>query len=257
MNQLINNNRINILQHNTAKNALIQETLLEIGVERNTDIILIQEPRIYNNKTSIQHPAYISTLPYKDNPRVLIYIKKERKDIKFNLRLDLIDDPDLLLLEINSPYFQPFYIINIYNELNIDINNIKGKERTIERALIPTKLDKPALIAGDFNSHHPLWNSTINYPIRATNLVKWIKEEKLEILNTLDISTFSRPNTRALSIIDLALAHKYLFNRIYSWEVLEEKSGSDHEIISFSLINNKDRLSPTPIKKDYNIKKID
>ena len=40
-------------------------------------------------------------------------------------------------------------------------------------------------------------------------------------------------------------------------KVLEEKSRSDYKIISFSLINNKDRLSPTPIKKDYNIKKID
>ena len=39
---MINNiNNINILQHNTAKNSLIQETILEIGLERKVDIILI------------------------------------------------------------------------------------------------------------------------------------------------------------------------------------------------------------------------
>ena len=80
---------------------------------------------------------------------------------------------------------------------------------------------------------HPLWNSTIKYSIRARNLVKWIKKNNLEILNILDLSTFYRPNSRALSIIDLTLANKYLFNRIYNWEILKEKTGSDHEIISF------------------------
>ena len=267
INNINNTNNINILQYNTVKNALIQETLLEIGKERNTNIIIIQEPRIFNKRDSIQHPAYISTLPYKENPRVLIYIKKERKDIKFNLRLDLSEDPDLLILEINSPYFLPFYIINIYNELNI--NNKGKKERTIERALISLKLDKLALIAGDFNTHYPLQNTSINHPIRARNLVKQIKKNNLEILNILDLSTFFRPDTRAKSIIDLTLANKYLSNRIYNQEILEEKSGSDHEIISFFIRGAPRSTNPGPIlstpsttpsppnNKDYNLKKID
>ena len=213
---MINNiNNINILQYNTAKNSLIQETILEIGLERKADIILIQEPRIYNSRNSISHPAYNLLIPYKNNPRVLIYIKKNIP-IRSFIRLDLVDDPDLLLIEVIIKGIQPFYIINIYNELNNSINNNNNKERTIERALIPLKLDKPALIGGDFNAYYYLWNSSIIHPIRASNLVKWIKKENLDILNNLDISTFSRPNTRSKSIIDLTLATKYLSNRLFN-----------------------------------------
>ena len=241
---MINNiNNINILQHNTAKNSLIQETILEIGLERKVDIILIQEPRIYNSRNSISYLAYNILIPYKNNPRVLIYIKKNIP-IRSFIRLDLVDDPDLLLIEVNIKGIQPFYIINIYNELNNSINN--NKERTIERALIPLKLDKPALIGGDFNAHHYLWNSSIIHPIRASNLVKWIKKENLDILNNLDISTFSRPNTRSKSIIDLTLATKYLSNRLFNWEILEkEKTGSDHEIIAYSISINSSNITNT------------
>ena len=203
------------------------------------DIILIQEPRIYNSRNSISHPAYNLLIPYKNNPRVLIYIKKNIP-IRSFIRLDLVDNPDLLLIEVIIKGIQPFYIINIYNELNNSINNNNNKERTIERALIPLKLDKPALIGGDFNAYHYLWNSSIIHPIRASNLVKWIKKENLDILNNLDISTFSRLNTRSKSIIDLTLATKYLSNRLFNWEILEkEKIGSNYEIISYSInINN-------------------
>ena len=142
-------NNINILQYNTARSSLIQETLLDIGVKRKADILLIQEPRVFNRNSTIKHPAYITILPFKEDPRVVVYIRKT-SFIRYNLRLDLIDNPDILILEINNPNIKPFYLINIYNKLNIN------KERTIERALLPLKLDKPTLLVGDFNSHHPL-----------------------------------------------------------------------------------------------------
>ena len=246
-------NNIKILQHNTAKNQLILETILEIGIKEKADILLIQEPRIYNSNSSIRHPSYINILPYKDNPRVSIYIRKE-SNIRFHLRLDLIDDPDLLILEINNKNIQPFYIINLYNELR-DYNN--KKERTIERALIPLKLDKPALIGGDFNAHHPLWNSSINHPIRATNLVKYLKDNNLELLNSIDIPTFFRPNTRSKSIIDLTFSSNYITNKVYNWDILEDKSGSDHEILSYSIIFNRDKATYSPPFKEYNLKEID
>ena len=104
---------------------------------------------MFNRNSTIKYPAYTTILPFKEDPRVVVYIRKTSY-IRYNLRLDLIDDPDILVLEINNPNIKPFYIINIYNELNIN------KERTIERALLPLKLDKPTLLIGDFNSHHPL-----------------------------------------------------------------------------------------------------
>ena len=100
--------------------------------------------------------------------------------------------------------------INIYNKLNIN------KERTIERALLPLKLNKSILLVGDFNSYYPLWNTAIKTPKRASNLVKYLKDNKLDLLNTLDIPTFSRPNTRSKSIIDLAFSSNYITSKVFN-----------------------------------------
>ena len=70
-----------IIQHNIGKRQEIQQTLLKIAAKRKADIISIQEPSAWKNKTNnkyftISHNMYelILTANSHIRPRVAIYI---------------------------------------------------------------------------------------------------------------------------------------------------------------------------------------
>ena len=76
------------IQHNVGKRQEAQQTLLEIGFRRKTDIILVQEPSAWKNKQKgsyffIPHPAFNLILPNNLAicPRVAIYIRKTSSSI--------------------------------------------------------------------------------------------------------------------------------------------------------------------------------
>ena len=79
---------ISFIQHNVGKRQEVQQTLLEIGFRKKTDIILVQEPSAWKDRQkgsyfSIPHSAFNLILP--DNlaicPRVAIYIRKTSSSI--------------------------------------------------------------------------------------------------------------------------------------------------------------------------------
>ena len=96
-----NNSKIEIIQHNTARQVPIMHTCREIAFKANIDLILIQEPWIVkDNIGTVSHPAYISILPpinKKIRSRIAIFA---RKNIPYNYtaRLDISMDPDIIIL---------------------------------------------------------------------------------------------------------------------------------------------------------------
>jgi len=106
------------------------------------------------------------------------------------------------------------------------------------------------------NAHHSWWNSKITNSIRATELVNWLEKYDFELLNEPDVSTCSRSSS---SIIDLTFATKELNNMILDWEIDEDKvSGSDHELILFSINIDSGNLVENPIyNSQYNFEKAD
>ena len=79
---------ISFIQYNVGKRQEAQQTLLEIGFRRKTDIILVQEPSTWKDRQkgsyfSIPHPAFNLILPSKlaIRPRVAIYIRKTSSSI--------------------------------------------------------------------------------------------------------------------------------------------------------------------------------
>ena len=67
------------------------------------------------------------------------------------------------------------------------------------------------MIAGDFNRHHPWWNSAApsDKISKAANLVNWLNSINATLLvNAEEINlkggTFYKPNLKTTSIIDLA-----------------------------------------------------
>ena len=121
----INNHfKISIMQHNCARITVNMYICLEIGLERNIDFILVQEPWIaQDNIYIISHTAYHTILPeFCDvRPRVTVFVKK---DLIHQLcyRSDLCKDSDVIILDILNSEIPDFQIMNIYNEKSLKGN---------------------------------------------------------------------------------------------------------------------------------------
>ena len=156
---------------------------------------------------SFPHLSYSLVLPKLDKrPRTAIYIRTEAA-IKHKQRDDLSTDNDLIVLEISGPT-ERFLLLNIYNEKELAEDSTSQHQgvRTVERALLHLQLTHtPFLIAGDFNCHYFMWNTTIQNPNREANqLASWLEAHSCELLNLEQTQTFYRSNLRSTSIIDLA-----------------------------------------------------
>jgi len=153
------------IQHNVGKRQEAQQTLLEIGFRRKTDIILVQEPSAWKNKQKgsyffIPHSAFNLILPNNLAicPRVAIYIRKTSFSIlQYRNREDICKDTDIIALEIYSQ-FERFLLFNIYNERQLDMNSRtqRNSKTTILRAILELELeiDLPFILVGDYNLHY-------------------------------------------------------------------------------------------------------
>jgi len=96
-----NNSKIEIIQHNTARQIPVIYSYLEIAFRANIDFILIQEPWITNdNIGTVSHPAYIGILPPLKKgirPRVAIFARKNTP-YSFTARPDISNNSDTLIL---------------------------------------------------------------------------------------------------------------------------------------------------------------
>src|SRR5215469_8203903 len=164
---------IRFLQNNVDRTPDYMVTCLEIGLEISSDFILFQEPYIRDGST-ISHPAYNVILPSFSSssicPRVAIF---HRKLSRFRYcQQDDLSSPDLLVIDIIGSQVPDLQLINIYNEKSLE----EGvDEYTVERSLVNLAPSKNLILGGDFNAHHPWWNSTISSPIRAEALTQWLQ----------------------------------------------------------------------------------
>src|SRR6266511_2883644 len=148
-----NHFKISIMQHNCARKTANIHTYLEIGLERNIDFILIQEPWIArDNIYIISHTTYRTILPeFCDvRPRVAVFAKKDLIH-QFCYRSDLCKDNNIIILNILNSEIPDFQIINIYNEKSLKeyCNDWK-----LNRILLYIKLQKHSIIYRDFNVYH-------------------------------------------------------------------------------------------------------
>src|SRR6266511_5697939 len=136
----INNHfKISIMQHNCARNTANIHICLEIGLERNIDFILVQEPWIaQDNIYTISYTAYYTILPeFCDvRPRVAVFVKKDLIH-QFCYRSDLYKDSDIIILDILNSEIPDFQIMNVYNEKSLKEN---CNDWTLNRILSYIKL---------------------------------------------------------------------------------------------------------------------
>lgn len=209
---------IKIISINVNKSSPPTENALNIAIERNTDIILVQEPWFYSkspadwrDQQSTKHPSFTQIFPNaigSERPRTMAYISK-RFTPYVNLSENSPLDGDLQILEV-SIKGQPLAIINIYN------NKGQGadKENTFYRHLKALTLPKSCILIGDFNAHHPWWEPEVRNPsTHSKELAEWFTDNNLTLLNKPGQATFIRSST----VIDLALVSEAVASRPYAF----------------------------------------
>ena len=268
--------RIKFIQVNLNRQDIAHQTALQLAFENKTDILLLQEPHCPRNfqlggYVGLQHSAFHLVTPepttslsnIRRKPRVLTYVRKA-SNLDFSPKYDLCSDPDIQVIEVVGR--EAYYIVNVYNERE----RLEGPGpsqalglTTVERKLQYLYLQNPSLIVGDFNLHHPWWNSAAN-PARVSKaevLVRWLERNKASLLvdpeETSKGGTFIRSNLVTTSIIDLAFYTSFRTLVWSNWRYIES-TGSDQETIAFEAIDYARSNSQKPASlPSYNYKKAD
>ena len=149
---ILKDNKIQIIQHNTAKSPNVMQTCLENSI-KTADVVLIQEPYMSNDHVTISHPTFINIIPNNaTRPRVMTFIKKDSANhMTITPRPNIYQDSDIQVLDISRHDLPNILIFNVYNEKQIDIKN---DEYTVNRVLSKIDLSARSIIYSDFNTHH-------------------------------------------------------------------------------------------------------
>ena len=136
----------------------------------------------------------------------------------------------------------------------------------MERAIQHYRLDKPTLITGDFNLHHPWWNCTADEAKATTagTLVSWLESQNATLLIDNDVieekgGTYHRSNLKTISVIDLAFTTGFKRTTWGNWHY-SLPTGLDHEVISFQALTTTTTTGTTStgsILPSFNLKKAD
>jgi len=165
-------------------------------------------------------------------------------------------DSDLqaITISINNSS-ETVLLLNIYNE--------KSQEEdsdiwTVERKLKDIQLFSKSIICGDFNAHHLWWNSEVEHSIRATNLTQWLESQDCELLNNPDEFTYTNHSGISSSVIDLTFTTSAMLAFVKNWQIDEEMTtGSDHEVIHFTISTKEAEMVESPLNPSYNTVKAD
>src|SRR5882757_5124282 len=186
----MNSRDIKVLQINLNRSQFATESTLQYAVENKVDIILVQEPWLYNkdddytNTRSINHQGFIQLKPKSTllRPRTLAYIAKNQG---FDINISSLspNDPDLLIIDITSGQLD-CQLVNIYNESDQGNSRLKTLERVLYPLFATNIISPNTIILGDFNLHHIWWDPLISRESPgASDLVEWIEDNNLNLLN--------------------------------------------------------------------------
>jgi len=192
---------LTIMQANVGRGATSHEIALSLANSSFVDIILIQEPYIFSDRTrkiSKAHPMYESFTPLDDwttRPRVMSYVRKGAGLQADQLRP--ITTRDLIFLQLQARNAPPITIINAYNAPP----GSTDPGATINALLrLPPSLLTSTFLAGDFNLLHPRWDLyTTRTSLNTEPFIEWLDNNLFVFTSEVGASTHSKGN-----VLDLA-----------------------------------------------------
>ena len=218
------------------------------SAENTADIVIIQEPWIGTNETppsfyTISHPSFTLLLSHPEHcPRTATYITKTNPHLKVNLQTDLCNDEDIQILSITTPSIETLYLFNIYNEKP---RYNPTSPYTLDRILKKTNIPARSILAGDFNAHHPWWNSATRRSICHETLLQITEEGNFDLLNEEDTPTYHYAH--GSSVLDLTFSSPPITPLISNWAIDEDNpTSSDHELIRFDISSTENTILDVP-----------
>lgn len=194
---------VTILSLNVGRGAQSHEIAVNQAYLSDIDIILIQEPYIFHDRSrriTKHHPGYHSFSPNLDwnshKPRVITYI---RKGLGLHASQIYISSNDIVILRLTSSNGKILNIFNIYNApYNPNIQSTIEILYTLPRI----SLQGSCLLQGDFNLHHTRWQPSLaRSPTPGSEqFVEWLEDNNFNLISPQDKSTHNRGN-----VLDLAL----------------------------------------------------
>jgi hypothetical protein len=216
---------------NCAKgHATTTSALTSFASNRNTIIILLQEPAIEHTKLPPTHPDFHVFTPVNERPLCATYVRRLpglQTDITFT------HANSFLGTRISLPTSPPFTIYNFYSP---------GTPHAIANLLPSFHPHLPAIIMGDFNAHHEWWGSTTTInddQIRrqrdqSQTIANWMEDHHFFLHNKPGHPTHFPRNGMRPSVIDLCFSAGCITGKILMHEINPD-STSDHAICTIHL----------------------
>jgi ribonuclease HI len=199
---------LTVLQINVGRGATTHELALSLANASFIDIILIQEPYVFSDrsrKITKFHSMYESFTPldtWETRPRVMTYVRKGAGIRASQLRPHI--SRDLLFLQLQTRNLSPLLIINIYNAPT-------GSDNAGDAIKALFQLQRNSLqstfLAGDFNLSHPRWNPLNLRPSsQAEPFTAWLDSHSFAFTSEVGRQTHNRGNVLDLAFLTGPLA---------------------------------------------------
>ena len=205
-----------VVQKNCGKGYECTISALEAGLCLNASVVFIQEPFLGNR--SLVHISFNLYWPSgtdnRKDMRVWIAVKKDILNrVVFGNRTDLISHPYCICLDIQEvdpqsrKSLRKTRVVNLYDDKIGKGQPWEGfcptPRRAIQDICWRPVIQSRVLIVGEMNAHSFMWNPHCRQKQNAGPLEELIEKYKLLVNNDTDFPT--RPGSRGISILDLAL----------------------------------------------------
>lgn len=225
---------ITIAQLNCNQSTKTINKLLSIRDSQNNfpyDILILSEPPYDKKNNFIHHlESNFKTFYSKNNeskPMTCIVICNKNISIK---TISDLNGPCHVKVTIEDGN-NTFNIISIYLH-SLNRNSFKETLEYLQEEILQS--EERTIIAGDFNAHHPRWDSNVSKPDeRGTIINETFAEQQWKILNDNE-KTFIRKGVNS-TIIDLTIVSKDIEHLINDWTVNKHLIISDHLLITFNI----------------------
>jgi hypothetical protein len=212
---------------------------LETGVERNADLLMLQEPPAERGGIGISHLAY----EIRKRQRVWTAVPKA-SGLASDKRTDLSRgaNDDVIVTDVQRRGEKMMRVINIYDQR--DVRTRERQARKTNWSRIIRQRGGGTILAGDFNAHSRRWDPRYKEQRDATFWEEIIDEYGLEIGND-DQPThhWAGNGEEGESTIDLTLASR----PITRWTILAGRhaTGPDHYVMKWEFSIDKQEEAET------------
>ncbi|SNX87918.1 uncharacterized protein MEPE_06629 [Melanopsichium pennsylvanicum] len=246
--------RMKVLQINVHRSPEVMHSILNDPAIQMYDFLCLQEPfaslpntvshprwRLYGDPANTSWnwaPAAQPSAPLPNRRRTIIYANHLISPS--DVQLHPLNHPDILCLQVNT-LAGSLLLASVYN-------SPQSQELLSPLAtLLHGTIAQPCLVLGDFNLHHPAWESdTTSSSRHVDSFLAALAERDLHLLTPRDLGTFLGPSGRCTTI-DLAFGCPTVAGALRSITRLDNDHGSDHFAVEIHLDLSPMPPAPSPI----------